>query len=91
MPENTPLHISEALRRGLAKIITQDHEGKRLPTAYIMAQLSHVLYEERREEAENEGAPSQADLDKAIAEWMTTASDVEKAKWQLAQAERFAR
>lgn len=30
----TPLHISEALRRGLATIKMHDEEGKRLPTFY---------------------------------------------------------
>lgn len=56
-----------------------------------LADLSQVLFEECQESAENEGAPSQADIDKAVAEWLTTASDVDKAKWQLAQAERFTR
>lgn len=53
-----------------------------------LGDLSYDLYYTRLEDAQNEGAPSQADIDKAIAEWLTTASDVDKAKWQLAQAER---
>ena len=45
-----PMHISEALRLGLAKIVTQDSDGKRLPTAYIMSQLAPNFFQDQLEE-----------------------------------------
>ena len=87
MPQ--PMHISESLRLGLAKIVTKDSDGKRLPTAYIMSRLNPNFFQDQLEEFARRDVP--ADVDKAVTEWLTTASDVDKAKWQPAQAERFAR